>query len=158
MEKQENVIMKEVKTIAMGTAVCAAVMCLVFLAAGYFSTGVILGAVMGSCFAVGNFWYLGKTIERMLNGGDAKKLQSTYVYRLGIHAACVILALKIPAINPIAGIVPLFFPRITIFFMQMTGKYDPDKSFEPEKTETPAEGQTLPEAADAPEQPAAEEE
>ena len=37
----------------------------------------------------------------------------------------VIVAIGAPCFQPFAGILPLLFPRITIYYLQITGKYKP---------------------------------
>ena len=35
------------------------------------------------------------------------------------------MAIGAPCFQPFAGILPLLFPRITIYYLQITGKYKP---------------------------------
>ena len=82
---------KELTRIACGTAICTAVMWVIFAAlhlVGWvkFDYTVVLGSLIGAAVAIGNF--------------------------AGI---C----------QPFAGVLPLLFPRVTIYYLQITGKYKP---------------------------------
>ena len=37
----------------------------------------------------------------------------------------VVVAIAAPCFQPFAGVLPLFFPRVTIYYLQITGKYKP---------------------------------
>ena len=41
------------------------------------------------------------------------------------NADIVIVAIAAPCFQPFASVLPLFFPRITIYYLQITGKYKP---------------------------------
>lgn len=126
---KNEVIAKEVKNIAIGTIALDVVMVLVFFIIKKFSLGVIIGAIIGSIFAIGNFAYLGYCIQKAMEKEDGARayLNRTYIVRMFLHAACIILAVLLPFENTIAGIVPLFFPRLVIYIMQILGMYKPEK-------------------------------
>ena len=42
-----------------------------------------------------------------------------------LQAVWVIVAIAAPCFQPFASVLPLFFPRITIYYLQITGKYKP---------------------------------
>ena len=80
---------KELTRIACGTAICTAVMWVVFAAlhvVGWvkFDYTVILGSLIGGAVAI-----------------------------------------AAPVFQPFAGVLPLLFPRVTIYYLQITGKYKP---------------------------------
>ena len=58
------------------------------------------------------------------------------------------MAIAAPCFQPFASVLPLFFPRITIYYLQITGKYKPlaaapaqDVSVEDAPAEAPAQAE-----------------
>ena len=104
-------------------------MCLLFAVFGRFSMGVVWGALIGSALALTSFAYLGRSVQRSLDMGDKGPLylRRTYGLRLLINGAAVILAVKLPFVDTLAGIEPVFFPGLTIFAMELLGIYRPGK-------------------------------
>jgi len=128
-QQSKETVKKEVKHIAVGVLIMDVVMCLVFLVLKRFSMGVVLGAISGSLIAVANFAYLGISVIKALNMGEKGKgyLQRTYVLRVLLNCAAVVIAAKFEQVNLIAGILPLFMPRATIYAMQLLGMYKPEE-------------------------------
>lgn len=123
---------REVTRIAIGTAVCAAIMVAVFAllgAAGVypFRYTVIVGAAGGSIVAVVNFALMCLTVQKVAGMADKKRMQAqvqlSYNGRLMLQAVWAVLALVLPFIQPVAGLLPLLFPRVVIFFLQASGTY-----------------------------------
>ena len=42
-----------------------------------------------------------------------------------LQALWVVVAVAAPCFQPFASVLPLFFPRVTIYYLQITGKYKP---------------------------------
>ena len=124
----DSTILKETKHIAIGVLIGDVIMCLVFVILKRFDLSVVLGAVLGSVFAVGNIFYLGVSVKKALGKGEGAQryFRKTYFIRMLLHAACIAIAALVPQINTIAGIVPLFFPKLVIYAMQLLGMYDPE--------------------------------
>ena len=127
--QEDNAILKETKHIAIGVLIGDVIMCVVFALFKRFDLSVVLGAVLGSVFAVGNIWYLGVSIKKTLKKGEGAQsyFRKTYIIRMLLHAVCIAAAALIPFINTLAGIVPLFFPKIVIYAMQLLGLYKPEE-------------------------------
>lgn len=125
---------KELGRIAGGTAICTAAMWVVFAAlhtVGWarFDSSVILGSLVGALVATGNFAGICLVVQKIIDEQDEKRrkaqLQASYNIRMLIQAVWVIVAIAAPCFQPFAGILPLLFPRITIYYLQITGKYKP---------------------------------
>lgn len=129
MNKTNETVKKEIIHIAIGTLIGDVLMCMIFLILKKFGIDVVIGAVIGSVFAIGNFAYLGHCVQKALDLAEGGKsyLTRTYIVRVLLHATCIILAALLPFENTIAGIVPLFLPRATIYAMQLLGMYKPEK-------------------------------
>ena len=125
---------KELRRIAGGTAICTAAMWALFAAlhvVGWvkFDYTVILGSLIGAAVAVGNFAGICLVVQKIIDEQDEKKrkakLQVSYNIRMLLQAVWVVVAIAAPCFQPFASVLPLFFPRITIYYLQITGKYKP---------------------------------
>ena len=149
---------KELLRIAGGTALCTAVMWVIFAAlhlVGWvrFDYTVVLGSVIGALVAIGNFAGICFVVQKIIDEPDENrrkaKLQVSHNSRMLMQAVWVVAAIAAPCFQPFASVLPLFFPRITIYYLQITGKYKPlaasapaqDVSVEDEPATAPAQGE-----------------
>ena len=125
---------KELLRITCGTAVCTAAMWVIFAAlhlVGWvkFDNTVVLGGLVGAAVAVANFAGICFVVQKILDEPDEKrrkaKLQLSHNSRMLMQAVWVVVAIAAPCFQAFASILPLFFPRITIYYLQITGKYKP---------------------------------
>ena len=83
-----------------------------------FDYKVILGGIGGFLVAVGNFFWMAITVQKVASMEDEKQARSTmgvsYRYRTLLQLLWVILAIVVPVFNLVAGIVPLFIPSLVI--------------------------------------------
>ena len=116
---------KELKRIGIGTAVLVLLMWAVFAVlhaifpdAVPFDYTVILGGIFGGLIAVGNFFLMGLTVQKVSAQEDeaaAKKLmQFSISRRYLLIFIWGIIAILVPCFNAAAGIAPLLFPSIII--------------------------------------------
>ena len=122
---------KEIRRIAVGSAVCLLIMLAVFfllslLGIGTFRYTIFLGGLAGTLVAILNFAALCLTIQSAADIQDKKqmktRIQASYHFRLLLQAAWVVAAFLIPWFHVIAAAVPLLFPTAVIFFLQSTGR------------------------------------
>ena len=127
--KLSKPILTETLHVAIGVLIGDALMCAVFALLGKFDLTVLWGALLGSVFAVGNFFLLGLSRQRGLEMGDMmpQHMKSSYSLRMFLYVIGIALAALLPCFHLIAAIIPLFFPRLTIFGMQLLGLYKPEK-------------------------------
>lgn len=127
-------VKKELLRIAGGTAICTAAMWVLFAAlhvAGLapFDYTVILGGIVGSAVAVGNFYGICVMVQRVLDEPDEGRrkvqLKLSYNVRMLVQGLWVVIAIAAPCFQALAGAAPLLFPRVTIYYLQITGKYKP---------------------------------
>ena len=125
---------KELTRIACGTAICTAVMWVIFAAlhlVGWvkFDYTVVLGSLIGAAVAIGNFAGICLVCQKVIDEQDEKRrkatLQASYNVRMLLQAVWIIVAIGAPVFQPFAGVLPLLFPRVTIYYLQITGKYKP---------------------------------
>lgn len=125
---------KELARIAGGTAICTAAMWVLFAAfqvVGWvsFDSTVVLGGLIGAAVAVGNFAGICLMVQKVVDEKDEDRrkmmLKVSYNVRMLIQAVWVVIAIAAPWFQPFASVLPLFFPRVTIYYLQITGKYQP---------------------------------
>jgi hypothetical protein len=124
---------KEIKRIACGAALLTAAMWVIYAALGVAGVAaldrkVVLSSLVGDAVAVGNFAALCLMVQKAAAAGDDKGrtkaiVQLSYNLRLTVQAVWVVLAFVLPCFNVIAGAVPLLFPRLVIYYLQLTGQY-----------------------------------
>ena len=130
----QDAVKKETAYMAVG---CAAA-CIVLIAAfgilhGFFPEKVpfdykvILGAVMGFIVAVGNFFWMAVTVQKVASmeneDGARSALMTSFRFRTMGQLLWVILALVLPVFNPVAGIIPLFIPSVIIKLRGIVGSF-----------------------------------
>lgn len=125
--KTQEVINKEIKHISIGSAICLALMFAAFAALKKFGMPVLLAGLIGTAATLICFIYLGRSVEAAASMGEKgpAHLKRTYMVRVAINLAVVGVAAGFDQLDTAAGILPLFFPRITIFGMQLLGMYKP---------------------------------
>lgn len=127
---------------AVGVTILSVLMVGIFLIIGMFDTTVLLGAVLGTAFAVLNFFLMALGVQKaaeVMNGvqlppeeepaeGEEpadkplspeatrakQKIQLSYTGRMLMTVVFAIVALLVPGIHPVAALLPLLFPRIVI--------------------------------------------
>ncbi len=123
--KLQSAVKKETGIVAAWTAAGILIMIVAFFVLHMvmpdwapFDIKVILGAIGGFAVAVGNFFWMAVTVQKVASITDDAKARSTmgvsYRYRTLLQFLWIILAIVIPVINPVSGILPLFIPSLMI--------------------------------------------
>ena len=117
-------IKRDIKKLALYVFVMTAIMVGVFAACGYFDKTVVLGALLGYAAAMANFILLAITLSKSLGKAEhaTRTMGLSYVLRMILIAAVVIIAIKLPAFNYVAAVLPLIFPRFAIMIMNLRKK------------------------------------
>ncbi len=125
---------KELTRIACGTAICTAVMWVVFAAlhlVGWvkFDYTVVLGSLIGAAVAIGNFAGICLVCQKVIDEQDEKRrkatLQASYNVRMLLQAVWIIVCHRGTLLPALCRCSALLFPRVTIYYLQITGKYKP---------------------------------
>ena len=111
-------VFKETLAIAVGEAICVAVMLGVFALLGKFDRSVVLGGILGGLIAVGNFFFMAvgtalaadKAENQDVKGGQAV-ISSSYTIRMIVMAVLLFAAVKSGFCNVFASVIPLVFVR-----------------------------------------------
>ena len=84
----------------------------------FFALPVVLGAVGGCAVAVGNFFLMALTVQKVAgieNYDQAyRSMQVSYRYRTFLQLIWCVLCMVLKFINPVAGILPLLWPSLLI--------------------------------------------
>lgn len=125
-EKPQQSIVKETKRIGVGTVIMLVVMLAVYVVLGKFTVGVLLGGLLGSAYAIFNFFLLGMTLQKAASMTDQQmahmKVRSSYSTRMIGMLILAVVAFALPFVEGIPCLIALLFPRATIFVLQVTGQ------------------------------------
>lgn len=125
-EKPQQSIVKETKRIAVGTVIMLVVMLAIYAVLGKFTVGVLLGGLLGSAYAIFNFFMLGMTLQKAASMTDQQmahmKVRSSYSTRMIGMLILAVVAFALPFVEGIPCLIALLFPRATIFVLQITGQ------------------------------------
>ena len=118
MTDSRKLVLKETAMIAIGEAICVAVMCVVYLLIGKFQLSVMLGGLAGLVLATGNFFALAvvatlaadKAAAQDVAAGQ-KLMAGSYPIRLLVLAGALFLCAKSGVFDLIALVLPLLFVR-----------------------------------------------
>ena len=124
-ENVQPAIKTETKKVAIGTGICLVLMWIIFFVLHMvlpekvpFDYTVILGGICGSIVAVLNFFFMGLTVQKVVDTEDedaAKlKMKSSYSRRMLMQMVWAVLAITLPCFHLVAGVAPLLFPSIAI--------------------------------------------
>ena len=117
MESRKFVI-KETGLVAIGQALCVAVMIGLFALLGHYDRTVLLGGIFGGLLATLNFFFMAvgatlaadKAEKQDVKGGQAL-VQSSYMLRMVLLAVVLFALVKSGLCNVIAAVLPLAFTR-----------------------------------------------
>ena len=134
----QKAVREETIRMTQGTVLCSCVMFILFWIGHFFfpqvvpmDYRVVLGTLAGSAVAIANFFLLALTVQKAAEMEDQKAIrqlvQASYTRRMLFQGIWVIGALFLPCFHGLAAVLPLIFPRITIFLLQITGQFRSDK-------------------------------
>lgn len=120
-------IKKETGHIATGVLAGDAVMLIVFAVLKRLDYTVVLGAVLGSAAAIGNFLLMAMNLQKAMDDPDrARRLvQKSYTQRMLGMVVVMIVGFAAPCFHVVAVVIPFLLPSVTIKVMQLLGMYNP---------------------------------
>ena len=126
-------LLVEIRNIAIGVIILGAVQVLVTLPTKFFGLSAIFGTLLGCAVAILNFALI--ILERCVSKqkGASGLMGVGYIGRLALIALAVIWATKVDYLNYVCVIIPLIFPQISIFILNLTRKKEREVS-EDERT------------------------
>ena len=93
-----------------------------------FRIGYILGSAGGTAVAILCFYWMAAQLQKALDQAQVvgtqvnRGVQAGYNKRLLLQGVWILLAIFVPFINVICGVIPLLFPKLSILILQKTGK------------------------------------
>ena len=123
-EKPQQSIVKETKRIAVGTVIMLVVMLAVYAVLGKFTVGVLLGGLLGSAYAIFNFFMLGMTLQKAASMTDQQmahmKVRSSYSTRMIGMLILAVVAFALPVLEGIPCLIALLITSAPIFVLPVT--------------------------------------
>ena len=128
-------VLKETGLLAIGQAICVAVMLGIFALLGKFDRAVILGGVFGGLLAVLNFFFMAigaslaadKAQQDNVKGGQAT-ISASYFLRMALLAVILFALIKSGLCNVLTAVLPLAFTRPILSvgeFFRKSGETNP---------------------------------
>ena len=121
MTESRKLVFKETAIIAIGEALCVALMCGVYALMGKFDLSVLLGGLAGMVLAVGNFFFMAVVVTLAADRAEAgdpesgkKMMKGAYPIRLLVLAGLLFLCAKSGYFNILALALPLAFVRLVL--------------------------------------------
>lgn len=113
-----KIVFHETAVVAIGEAICVAIMLAVFYLLGHFDRSVLLGGILGGVLTVANFFFMAigtslaadKAEDQDVRGGQAI-IKSSYLLRTAVLFVILFALVKSGLCNVIAVVVPLIFVR-----------------------------------------------
>lgn len=124
----EPIVWKETKYIAAWVCILSALMQSVFLMIGAWNYTVLLGNLLSAAAVILNFFLMAVTVCRAVEKEekDAKNtMKLSQMYRFLFLTVVVVLGAVLPCFDLWAVVIPVFFPRIAIFFRPYFDKKQP---------------------------------
>lgn len=126
MKKVDKTVLKETKYIALWVVIFSVLMEAVFLILSKWDYTVLTGNLLGAVAAVGNFFLMGLTVQKAVQKEDEKDVKKvmriSQVYRNLLVIVILIAGVCIPVFNTWTVVIPVFFPRISLFFRPLFDK------------------------------------
>ena len=123
--KLQKAVKEETIFVALGSLILSVLMVCIFFGLNRvfpeqvpMGLPVILGAAGGCAVAVGNFFLMALTVQKVAgieNYDQAyRSMQVSYRYRTFLQLIWCVLCMVLKFINPVAGILPLLWPSLLI--------------------------------------------
>lgn len=120
--QKNRAVLRQVGFFSVWELAAVLLMLLVFALLGKFSTEVLLGAVLGTVLAIGNFLALSITVSNALDRVAEQQnpaaaqlgIQGSSVGRMLVIAVILIVALRAGVCHPIAALLPLLFAQFAL--------------------------------------------
>ncbi|MDE7390598.1 MAG: hypothetical protein K2M82_06635 [Lachnospiraceae bacterium] len=117
MKKIDSTVLRETVYIAVSVLVLSVAMQAVFLIIGQWSVAVLLGNLLSGITAVGNFFFMGLTVQKAVTCDEkeaASRMKLSQSLRYFAIVVLTAVGVAVPVFNTAAVIIPLFFPGIAV--------------------------------------------
>ena len=126
---ERKFILRQTGIVALGVALCSALMIGIFALLGYYDWKVLVGGAVGSVLAVANFLFMAigaslaadKAESQDVKGGQVL-IRSSYTLRLVVLFVILFACAKGGIANPVALVLPLVFVRPVLTIAEFFNK------------------------------------
>lgn len=120
-------IRKETGHIVLGVVAGDVIMLVVFALLKKMDWTVLLGTLLGSVAAIGNFFLMAVNLQKAMEDPDQAKLlvRRSYSRRMIGLVAVMIVGFAAPCFHVVAVVIPFLLPSVTIKLMQLLGLNKP---------------------------------
>lgn len=121
----DPVVISETKRVSLCNLCLTALENIVFVVMGKWNVSVLLGSLFGWLIATACFVSLGISVQKAVVKEQKEAqlyMQKTYMFRNLFMAVGIVAAIKLPGVNWVAAIFPLFFTRISITLLNTIRK------------------------------------
>ena len=128
MKKIDPTVKSETLYISVWTILLSVLMQSVFLIVGLWKLDVLFGNLISGACAVLNFFLMGITVQKALGEKYSDEKNASQLMRFS-QSMRMLMQLALVAtgayfFNPVAAIIPIFFPRIAVTFRPLFNKKD----------------------------------
>ena len=125
-----KIVYRETGIIALGQIICLALILAIYALAGFFTIKVLLGAIIGTVLAIGNFFFMAVSTSlaadkaehnQDVKGGQAL-VKTSYTLRLVLMFLILFACVKGGLCDALASVLPLVFIRPIIMFAEFFRK------------------------------------
>lgn len=122
-------ILQKTAIIALGQALCVAVMIGVFALLGYYDRSVLLGGIFGGIIAIGNFFVMAVCADLAADRAEKGNIKAgqalikfSYFGRIAVIALLLFALVKSGLCHVITAVAPLIFNRPILTVSEFFGK------------------------------------
>lgn len=122
---ENNIAKEETRKIAKPIAGLSLIWLGILIILGQFSVETIIGVVVGCIFVIFLFAILANSAQKSTNLSPAQAtryVQRGYAIRYMLTAAYIICVIRLPYVNWVAAVVPLFFPKVILLIYSIFKK------------------------------------
>lgn len=120
-----EIVCQELKRMARGMLPLALVVWGVLALCGFPLIQITISLLSGVCYSLLLFFMIGRNaVKAVLFPPEqgTKIVRRGYVFRYLLTGVMIVLALKVPYIQPVAAVLPLFFPKIILVCSSISNK------------------------------------
>lgn len=117
-----EIVREEWKRMLRGTAPLTLIAYGVFVLAGHGGVSTVAGLLLGAAYSLFLFWMIAKNAAKAVlfpPEQGTRIVRRGYVFRYVLTGVLMMLAIQAPFINPLAAVLPLFFPKFVILLSSL---------------------------------------
>ena len=108
---------EQIKRVSIGILCCDILLLIIYSCIAGFTPNLVVSVLLGTVVAILGFVWLCLSVQKFVEkaqSGIKTSMTGSYVGRMLLFGAWVVICAKVPFLVPIAGIIPIFFSGISI--------------------------------------------